>query len=185
MMRRQFEVQIILLTWVQGQEFTVVELLLQDHPLNVIGSDNSLTGKYLSGKLKIEVPDKRRKPIGYIEVMGAYENNLKKLSVNLPLGVLCGVTGVSGSGKSTLMNLTVMPFLKKSFGERVDNIGKHESIDVPSFVRNVIVIDQDPIGRTPRSNPATYTKVFDEIRQLFASTKESKNAWLQTWTVFF
>jgi len=143
-------------------------------PLNVIRSENSLTGKYLSGKMKIEVPDKRRKPIGYIEVIEAYENNLKRLCVNLPLGVLCGVTGVSGSGKSTLMNLTVMPFLKKSFGQRVDKVGKHESIDVPSFVRNVIVIDQDPIGRTPRSNPATYTKVFDEIRRLFASTKESR-----------
>jgi excinuclease ABC subunit A len=143
-------------------------------PANVIKSDYSLTGKYLSGKLKIEVPNKRRKPIGYIEVTGAHENNLKNLSVKLPLGVLCGVTGVSGSGKSTLMNLTVMPILRKMFGERVDHIGKHESIEVPEFVRSVIVINQDPIGRTPRSNPATYTKVFDEIRRLFASTKESK-----------
>jgi excinuclease ABC subunit A len=142
-------------------------------PLAVINSENSLTGKYLSGELKIDVPENRRKPIGFIEVFGAHENNLK-LSVDLPLGVLCGVTGVSGSGKSTLMNLTVMPFLRKSFGERVDHIGKNDSINVPNFVRNVIVIDQDPIGRTPRSNPATYTKVFDEIRRLFASTKESK-----------
>jgi excinuclease ABC subunit A len=143
-------------------------------PSKVIKCDCSLTGKYLSGKLKIEVPSNRRKAVGYIEVKGAHENNLKKLSVNLPLGVLCGVTGVSGSGKSTLMNLTVMPLLRKRFGERVDHIGKHESINVPNFVRNVIVINQDPIGRTPRSNPATYTKVFDNIRQLFASTKESK-----------
>jgi excinuclease ABC subunit A len=142
-------------------------------PLAVINSENSLTGKYLSGVLKIEVPENRRKPVDFIEVYGARENNLK-LSVNLPLGVLCGVTGVSGSGKSTLMNLTVMPYLRKSFGERVDHVGKHDSIKVPDFVRNVIVIDQDPIGRTPRSNPATYTKVFDEIRRLFASTKESK-----------
>jgi len=143
-------------------------------PAKVIKNEYSLTGKYLSGKLKIEVPGIRRKPVDYISVMGAHENNLKKLSVNLPLGVLCGITGVSGSGKSTLMNLTVMPSLRKKFGERVDKIGKHESIQVPDFVRNVIVIDQDPIGRTPRSNPATYTKVFDEIRRLFASTKESK-----------
>jgi excinuclease ABC subunit A len=142
-------------------------------PSAVISSENSLTGRYLSGQLKIEVPKNRRTPIDFIEVYGAHENNLK-LSVNLPLGVLCGVTGVSGSGKSTLMNLTVMPFLRKSFGERVDHIGKYHSINVPDFVRNVIVIDQDPIGRTPRSNPATYTKVFDEIRRLFASTKESK-----------
>jgi excinuclease ABC subunit A len=143
-------------------------------PADIIKSDCSLTGKYLSGKLKIEVPAKRREPVGYIEVTGAHENNLKRLSVNLPLGVLCGITGVSGSGKSTLMNLTVMPVLRKNFGERIDSIGKHESIKVPDLVKSVIVIDQDPIGRTPRSNPATYTKVFDEIRQLFASTKESK-----------
>jgi excinuclease ABC subunit A len=143
-------------------------------PTSVINSDCSITGKYLSGKLKIEVSEKRRKPMGFIEVVGAHENNLKKLSVNLPLGVLCGVTGVSGSGKSTLMNLTVMPVLRKRFGERVDHVGKHESVEVPNFVKNVIVIDQNPIGRTPRSNPATYTKVFDEIRRLFASTKESK-----------
>ena len=90
------------------------------------------------------------------------------------LGVLCGVTGVSGSGKSTLMNQTVMPRLRQRFGERVDKIGKHEYLTTPSFVKNVVVIDQDPIGRTPRSNPATYTKLFDEIRRLFASTKEAK-----------
>ena len=143
-------------------------------PEDILKSEASLTGKYLSGKKKIEVPTKRRKPFGYIQVMGAEENNLKTLTVNLPLGVLCGITGVSGSGKSTLMNQTVMPILRQKFGERVDKIGKHASIEVPTFVRNVIVIDQDPIGRTPRSNPATYTKVFDEIRRLFASTRESK-----------
>ena len=143
-------------------------------PEEVIKSDQSLTGRYLSGKLKIDFPPHRKKPVAYIEVSGAQENNLKSLSVNLPLGVLCGITGVSGSGKSTLMNLTVMPVLREMFGERVDKIGKHESIQVPEFVRNVIVINQDPIGRTPRSNPATYTKVFDEIRKLFASTKEAK-----------
>jgi len=150
------------------------KIVASGSPIDIMKSECSLTGKYLSGKLKIKVPTKRRKPVGYIEVTGAHENNLKRLSVNLPLGVLCGVTGVSGSGKSTLMNLTVMPVLRKNFGERVDHIGKHESINVPDFVKNVIVIDQDPIGRTPRSNPATYTKVFDAIRKLFASTKESK-----------
>jgi excinuclease ABC subunit A len=143
-------------------------------PVDVIRSGNSLTSKYLSGKLKIAVPPKRRKPLGHIEVTGAEENNLKEIAVNLPLSVLCGITGVSGSGKSTLMNQTVMPILRKKFGERVDKIGKYDSIKIPDFVKNVIVIDQDPIGRTPRSNPATYTKVFDEIRRLFASTKESK-----------
>ena len=143
-------------------------------PKTVINSNNSLTGKYLSGKLRIDVPGKRRRPVGYIYVTGAEENNLKQLDLNLPLGVLCGVTGVSGSGKSTLMNQTVMPILRKKFGERVDKIGKYDSVEVPDFVRNVIVINQDPIGRTPRSNPVTYTKVFDEIRNLFSSTKESK-----------
>ena len=135
---------------------------------------NSLTGKYLSGELKIEVPKKRRRPIDYLKLEGAHENNLKKIDVRLPLGVLCGITGVSGSGKSTLMNLTVMPALRQSFGERVDKLGKHVSLDVPEEVQNVIVINQEPIGKTPRSNPATYTKLFDEIRKLFAQTKESK-----------
>jgi excinuclease ABC subunit A len=115
-----------------------------------------------------------RKPSDYIGITGVKENNLKNLSVQLPLGVLCGITGVSGSGKSTLMNQTVMPLLKKKFGEQVDHIGTHASFNVPAVVRNVIVIDQDPIGRTPRSNPATYTKLFDEIRWLFASTREAQ-----------
>jgi excinuclease ABC subunit A len=134
----------------------------------------SITGKYLSGEAKIEIPQERRSPVGYINVKGAKENNLKQLSVQLPLGVLCGITGVSGSGKSTLMNQTVIPALRQMFGEQVDRVGKHDGIDVPEVVRNVIVIDQDPIGRTPRSNPATYTKLFDEIRKIFASTKEAK-----------
>jgi excinuclease ABC subunit A len=143
-------------------------------PEEVMQNKRSLTGKYLSGEMKIEIPQERRTPIGFITVKGAVENNLKNVNVELPLGVLCGVTGVSGSGKSTLMNLTVIPQLRKMFGESVDKIGKHECIQVPEVVRNVIVIDQDPIGRTPRSNPATYTKLFDEIRKIFASTKEAK-----------
>ena len=143
-------------------------------PAEIMKSKKSLTGKYLSGELKIEVPSERRKPIGFITIAGAEENNLKNLTAQLPLGVLCGITGVSGSGKSTLMNQTVMPVLRQKFGERIDKVGKHSSIEVPSAVKNVIVIDQDPIGRTPRSNPATYTKLFDEIRKIFASTKEAK-----------
>ncbi len=149
-------------------------IVAEGPPEEIMQNLRSLTGKYLSGELKIEVPSERRKPVDYITIRGAKENNLKKLSLKLPLGVLCGVTGVSGSGKSTLMNLTVIPALKQMFGEQVDKVGKHEEIDVPSVVRNVIVIDQDPIGRTPRSNPATYTKLFDEIRHIFASTKEAK-----------
>jgi len=135
---------------------------------------NSLTGKYLSGKLKIDIPKKRRKPVDHITLEGAKENNLKNVSVSLPLGVLCGITGVSGSGKSTLMNLTVMPALRANFGEQVDKVGRHSSIDVPAEVQNVIIINQEPIGKTPRSNPATYTKLFDEIRKLFAQTKDAK-----------
>ncbi len=149
-------------------------IVAEGSPQDIMKNPRSLTGKYLSGELKIEIPELRRKPVGYITVKGAQENNLKCLSLQLPLGVLCGVTGVSGSGKSTLMNLTVIPALRKMFGEQVDKIGKHQALDVPQVVRNVIVIDQDPIGRTPRSNPATYTKLFDEIRRIFASTKESK-----------
>ena len=149
-------------------------IVAEGPPDEVMENPRSLTGKYLSGELKIEVPTERRQPVGYITVKGAKENNLKQLSVQLPLGVLCGITGVSGSGKSTLMNQTVIPALRQMFGEQVDKIGKHDSLDVPEVVRNVIVIDQDPIGRTPRSNPATYTKLFDEIRRIFASTKEAK-----------
>ncbi|MDR0373312.1 MAG: excinuclease ABC subunit UvrA [Nitrososphaerota archaeon] len=149
-------------------------IVAEGPPELVMQNIRSLTGKYLSGELKIEIPKERRKPAGYITVTGACENNLKQLSVNLPLGVLCGVTGVSGSGKSTLMNLTVIPALKQLFGEQVDKVGKYDNLKVPKEIRNVIVIDQDPIGRTPRSNPATYTKLFDEIRRIFATTKEAK-----------
>ena len=149
-------------------------VVAEGSPEEIMANKRSLTGKYLSGELQIEVPAERKKPIDFMILAGAEENNLKNLTVKLPLGVLCGITGVSGSGKSSLMNQTVMPRLRQRFGERVDNIGKHEYLTSPSFVKNVIVIDQDPIGRTPRSNPATYTKLFDEIRRIFASTKEAK-----------
>jgi excinuclease ABC subunit A len=149
-------------------------VVCEGSPAQIMANKRSLTGRYLSGELKIEIPQERRKAIDYMVISGAEENNLKNITVNLPLGVLCGITGVSGSGKSTLMNQTVMPLLKQLFGERVDKVGKHTAVNVPPFVKNVIVIDQDPIGRTPRSNPATYTKLFDEIRNIFAATKEAK-----------
>ncbi len=149
-------------------------IVAEGTPEEISHNKRSLTGKYLSGELQIEVPTERRKPIDFMVVAAAEENNLKCLTVKLPLGVLCGITGVSGSGKSTLMNQTVMPRLRERFGERVDKIGKHEYLTTPTFVKNVIVIDQDPIGRTPRSNPATYTKLFDEIRKIFAATKDAK-----------
>jgi excinuclease ABC subunit A len=149
-------------------------IVAEGPPKEVMQNKRSLTGKYLSEELKIDVPQNRREPTDYIAVKGVTENNLKNLDVQLPIGILCGITGVSGSGKSTLMNLTVIPQLRKTFGEQVDKIGKHQYIQIPKIIRNVIVIDQDPIGRTPRSNPATYTKLFDEIRKIFASTKEAK-----------
>jgi excinuclease ABC subunit A len=149
-------------------------IVAEGSPSEIMQNNRSLTGRYLSGELQIEVPTERRMPIGFMIIAGAEENNLKNFTLKLPLGVLCGVTGVSGSGKSSLMNQTVMPRLRQRFGERVDKIGKHEYLTSPEFVKNVIVIDQDPIGRTPRSNPATYTKLFDEIRRLFAATKESR-----------
>lgn len=134
----------------------------------------SITGEYLSGKRRIDTPKTLRKPVDFIKVNGATENNLKNVSVDLPTGVLCAITGVSGSGKSTLMNQTLMPYMRKYFGQQVDNIGKHKNIEIPKSVSNVIIIDQDPIGRTPRSNPATYTKILDETRSLFASTKDAR-----------
>ena len=149
-------------------------IIAQGTPRDVMANKESLTGRYLANKLSIAVPKTRRKPISYMKITGASENNLKNLTVQLPLGVLCGITGVSGSGKSTLINQTIMPLLKKKFGEQFDRIGAHSSFEVPKTVQNVIVIDQDPIGKTPRSNPATYTKLFDEIRKLFASTKEAR-----------
>ena len=149
-------------------------VVAQGTPEQVKQNKNSITGKYLSGELKIKVPNKRRVASSHMVIIGAKENNLKDITLNLPLGVLCAITGVSGSGKSTLMNQTIMPLLKKSFGEQSDSIGAYKSFEVPKIVRNVIVIDQDPIGRTPRSNPATYTKLFDDIRRLFASTRDAQ-----------
>ena len=149
-------------------------IIAQGTPKEIAANKKSLTGMYLSGELKIEIPKSRRKPMGYMQLKGAKENNLKNISIDLPLGVLCGITGVSGSGKSTLMNQTVMPLLKKKFGEQTEKTGSYSRFDVPKAVQNVIVIDQDPIGRTPRSNPATYTKLFDDVRRIFASTREAQ-----------
>ncbi|MBI5224349.1 excinuclease ABC subunit UvrA [Candidatus Micrarchaeota archaeon] len=149
-------------------------IVSQGTPKEIMASKKSLTGKYLSGELAIDVPKIRKKPVGYLKIKGAKENNLKNISVDIPLGILCGITGVSGSGKSSLMNQTIMPMLRRNFGEKVDFVGKHDSLEVPKFVSNVIIIDQDPIGRTPRSNPATYTKLFDEIRKIYAQTNDAR-----------
>ncbi|MBS3148272.1 excinuclease ABC subunit UvrA [Candidatus Woesearchaeota archaeon] len=143
-------------------------------PSEVMKNKKSLTGQYLAGLKKIESPKERRKPTDHLTITGASENNLKNVSVKFPLGVLCGITGVSGSGKSTLMNQTLIPVLQKHFGATPGKIGKYQDLKIPSTIDNVIVIDQEPIGRTPRSNPATYTKLFDEIRAIFADTKEAR-----------
>ncbi|MCR4369432.1 MAG: excinuclease ABC subunit UvrA [archaeon] len=146
----------------------------QGTPKQIEKNPKSITGEYLSGKRKIDIPKERRKPASHIMVFEARQNNLKGISVNLPTEVLCAITGVSGSGKSTLINQTLVPYLRKHFGQATQRIGKISQIQVPPNVRNVIVIDQDPIGRTPRSNPATYTKIFDDVRQTYASTREAK-----------
>ena len=144
-------------------------------PKEVMKNDNSLTGKYLSGKLKIEVPEKRRKGNGkFIEVKGAEENNLKKINVKFPLGKFICVTGVSGSGKSSLVNEILYKSVASNLYKTKVKPGKHKKIIGLENIDKVIDISQAPIGRTPRSNPATYVGVFDEIREVFASTKEAK-----------
>ncbi len=134
----------------------------------------SVTGKYLSGELKIPVPKMRRKPTGFIRVLGAKENNLKNIDVEFPLGVMTCVTGVSGSGKSSLVNEILYKQLAKKLNRARTIPGKHKGIEGLEQLDKVINIDQSPIGRTPRSNPATYTGVFDMIRDLFASTADAK-----------
>lgn len=149
-------------------------VVAQGTPKEIAENENSLTGKYLSGKEKIIVPEITREPKNFIEVIGAKENNLKNVSVKIPTGVLCSITGVSGSGKSTLINQTLVRGLQKHFGQQHEKIGIHDELKIPEEIDNIIVIDQDPIGKTPRSNPATYTKIFDDVRKVFAETKEAK-----------
>ncbi|KAA0563133.1 MULTISPECIES: excinuclease ABC subunit UvrA [Bacillaceae] len=151
------------------------EVVSAGTPQEVMDDSNSLTGQYLSGKKFIPLPQERRKPDGrYLEIVGAKENNLNNVKVKLPLGIFTAVTGVSGSGKSTLIN----EILHKSLAQKLHNAkskpGEHKEVKGIDHLDKVIDIDQSPIGRTPRSNPATYTGVFDDIRDVFATTNEAK-----------
>jgi excinuclease ABC subunit A len=143
-------------------------------PEDIIKNEKSLTGQYLSGKMKINPTKKRRIKNGEIIIKNCHENNLKNITVSIPTGVLTCLTGVSGSGKSTLLEEIIYKGLMKKINKSAIVPGKHESIEINAKIDKIIVIDQSPIGRTPRSNPATYIKVFDDIRNLFASTKEAK-----------
>lgn len=141
---------------------------------DIMACKESVTGAYLSGRIKIPVPATRRKPTGWLKVRGARENNLKNIDVDIPLGVVCCVTGVSGSGKSSLVNEILYKHLARDLNRVRCIPGKHDGIDGIEQLDKVIDIDQSPIGRTPRSNPATYTGVFDMIRDLFAATTDAK-----------
>ena len=151
------------------------EIVAAGTPKEIMECDKSLTGKYLSGKLSIPVPAQRREGNGkYLTVVGAKENNLKNVTVQFPLGKFVCVTGVSGSGKSSLVNSVLRAVLEKKLNRAYTRPGNHERIDGIEELDKVISIDQSPIGRTPRSNPATYTGLFTEIRELFAKTPEAK-----------
>lgn len=144
-------------------------------PQEIIDNPASITGDYLSGRRKIAVPEKRREGSGkFLQIIGARQNNLKNIDVAIPLGMLVCVTGVSGSGKSSLINSILYPVLAKQLNRAVTHPGKHDRIEGIDNLDKVIAIDQSPIGRTPRSNPATYTGLFNDIRGLFASTNDAK-----------
>jgi len=150
------------------------KIVAEGTPEEIENHPSSLTGKYLSKKLQIDMPERRRKSDSYLHINGCCEHNLKDLYVKIPIGVLTLITGVSGSGKSTLIYEILYKALMKRLHQSRVNPGKHDSIEFDEKIDKVIVIDQSPIGRTPRSNPATYTEVFDEIRKIFAKTSEAK-----------
>lgn len=151
------------------------EIIAQGTAQQIMKNKKSITGAYLSGRIKIPVPGERRKPAGWMKVIGARENNLKNIDVDIPLGVFTCVTGVSGSGKSSLINQIVYKRLAKELNRAKIKAGKHTDIEGFDQLDKIIDIDQSPIGRTPRSNPATYTGVFDQIRDLFAMTKDARS----------
>ncbi len=149
-------------------------LVAQGTAQEIMKNKESVTGAYLSGRIKIPVPETRRKPAGFLKIKGAQENNLQNINVEIPLGVMTCVTGVSGSGKSSLTNEILYKRLARDLNRARVIPGKHKSIEGMEQLDKVIDIDQSPIGRTPRSNPATYTGVFDQIRDLFAATPDAK-----------
>ena len=150
------------------------EIIATGTAKEIMKCKNSLTGAYLSGRLQVPVPTERRTPTGFLEVKGARENNLKNIDVKFPLGIMTVVTGVSGSGKSSLVNEILYKSLAKKLNKARTIPGKHDAILGAENLDKIIDIDQSPIGRTPRSNPATYTGVFDLIRDLFAATQDAK-----------
>ena len=151
------------------------EVIAQGTAAQIMKNKKSITGAYLSGRIKIPVPEKRKEPTGWITVKGARQNNLKNIDVAFPLGVMTCVTGVSGSGKSSLVNEILYKHLARELNRARVKVGDHDGIEGLDQLDKVIDIDQSPIGRTPRSNPATYTGVFDMIRDLFAGTKDAKS----------
>jgi len=150
------------------------KIIAKGTPSDIEKHPQSLTGKYLSGKLHIDIPSKRRATKHFIHLTGCAEHNLKDIDVDIPIGLLTLITGVSGSGKSTLIYDILYKALKQKLYKSRITPGKYNSLSIDASIDKIIVIDQSPIGKTPRSNPATYTKVFDEIRKLFAKTKEAK-----------
>jgi excinuclease ABC subunit A len=150
------------------------KIVAEGNPKEIENHPNSLTGKYLSKKLQIPLPDFRRKSEKYLHIYGCREHNLKNIDVDIPTGVLTLITGVSGSGKSTLIYDILYKGLMKKLHDSRSNPGMYDDIEFDERIDKVIIIDQSPIGKTPRSNPATYTKVFDEIRKLFSKTPEAK-----------
>jgi len=150
------------------------KIIAHGTPEDIKNNSRSLTGKYLSGKLSIDIPKTRRSPDSFIHLFGCREHNLENIDVDIPIGVFTLITGVSGSGKSTMIYEILYKELRRQLHHARVIPGKHEYISFDKKIDKVVVIDQSPIGKTPRSNPSTYTKVFDEIRRLFALTSEAK-----------
>ena len=157
-----------------GAGHTGGHVVFSGSPSDLERAADSVTGGYLSGRKRIEVPKRRREPQGAVRIVGARENNLQNVDVEVPLGVLVAITGVSGAGKSSLVNGILLPALSRALHDSRVRVGAHDRIEGLDRLDKVIAIDQRPIGRTPRSNPGTYTKVFDQIRQVFAQLPESR-----------